>query len=114
MEFFKTNLRESVKSADVLKMNFLEKLKAQRWNTVAVIDDSQIFPTGLITNIRSLASEKLKVIIGTTDPKGERQEAVRAAAIVAVESLVGRSSRSLRSRRSLGDTLVRWMLVARC
>jgi hypothetical protein len=58
----------------------LEKLKAQRWNTVAVIDDSQIFPTGLITNIRSLASEKLKVIIGTTDPKGERQEAVRAAA----------------------------------
>ena len=65
----------------------LEKLKAQRWNTVAVIDDSQIFPTGLIANIRSLASENVKVIIGTTDPKGERQEAVRAAAIVAVELL---------------------------
>lgn len=72
------------------KQNFmtaLDSLKSQAWKTVAVVDDSQIFSTELITGIKNIAHQHLKVVFGTTDPKGERQEAVRAAAKVAVETL---------------------------
>jgi hypothetical protein len=65
----------------------IDALKAQGWKTVAVADDSQVFQPVLISRLRDLASAKLKIVLGTTDPKGEQQEAVRAAAKVAVEAL---------------------------
>jgi len=65
----------------------IEALKAQTWKSIAVADDSQVFPTQLIERLRDLAGENLKVILGTTDPRGEQREAVRAAAKVAVETL---------------------------
>jgi hypothetical protein len=65
----------------------IDALKAQGWKTVAVADDSQVFQPELISRLRDLASANLKIVLGTTDPKGEQQEAVRAAAKVAVEAL---------------------------
>jgi len=64
-----------------------DTLNSQVWKTVAVVDDSQLFPAELITRLRDLARQHLKVIVGTTDSKNERQEAVRASALVAVETL---------------------------
>jgi hypothetical protein len=65
----------------------IDALKAQTWNTVAVADDSQVLQPELISRLRDLANANLKIVLGTTDPKGEQQEAVRAAAKVAVEAL---------------------------
>ena len=64
-----------------------DTLKSQVWKTVAVVDDSQVFPAEIIARLRDLARPHLKVIVGTTDSKNERQEAVRASALVAVETL---------------------------
>ena len=68
-------------------MAVIEALKAQTWKTVAVADDSQIFPEELMERLRNIACKRLKVVLGTTDPKSERREAVRASALVAVEKL---------------------------
>ena len=80
----------------------IDVAKAQSWKTVAVADDSQVFEADLIGRLRDVASPNLKIILGTTDPKGEQQEAVRAAAKVAVEALANH----FRSQRATVSQIV--------
>lgn len=65
----------------------LDALRTQRWRTVAVIDDSQIYPREILGALRELANDRLKVIFGTTDASGEQHGAIRAAARNAVDAL---------------------------
>jgi hypothetical protein len=81
----------------------IDAIRAQGWRTVAVVDDSQIFANGTVARLRELASEHLKVILGTTDPSGEQHGAVRAAARSAVDALAA----YCRSRRQTLLPLVR-------
>ncbi len=87
---FQRNGWQVVRLGDSRKSNLMSAvdiIKAQVWKTVAVVDDSQVFPPEIIARLRDLACQNLKVIVGTTDSKNERQEAVRASALVAVETL---------------------------
>ncbi len=70
---------------------------------MVVVDDSQVFQAQLIGQLRDLANANRKIILGTTDPKGEQQEAVRAAAKVAVETLANH----FRFRRAAVSLIVR-------
>ena len=65
----------------------LDVIRTQGWQTVAVVDDSQIFASHMIEQLHELANERLKLIFGTTDPSGEQHGAIRAAAKTAVEAL---------------------------
>jgi hypothetical protein len=65
----------------------IDALRSQTWRTVAVVDDSQVLPIELTQTLRDVVGENLKIIFGTTDPKGEQRQAVRTAARVAVETL---------------------------
>lgn len=81
----------------------IHALKAQAWKTVAVADDSQVFQPDSIKQLRDLANANLKIVVGTTDPKNEQQEAVRSAAKVAVEALANH----FRSQRAAVLQIVR-------
>ena len=81
----------------------INALRTQTWKTIAVADDSQIFPIELTERLRDVAGENLKVIFGTTDPKDEQRQAVRAAAKVAVETLANH----FRSKRAVILPIVR-------
>jgi len=65
----------------------LDVIRTQGWQTVAVVDDSQIFASDMIEQLHELANERLKLVFGTTDPSGKQHGAVRAAAKTAVEAL---------------------------
>ncbi len=66
-----------------------------KWKRVLVIEDTQIFPSRLIERLSELASPDLKLILATTDAKGEKPRSIQIPAKIAVEIL----ATEFRSRR---------------
>ena len=58
-----------------------------KWKRVLVVDDTQIFPSRFIERLSELAGPSLKLILATTDAKGERSRSIQIPAKIAVEIL---------------------------
>ncbi|MCY4646078.1 MAG: hypothetical protein OXE73_04310 [Gammaproteobacteria bacterium] len=67
----------------------LSAVKTSAWKSVLVVDDAQTLSHGSIRNLNELATPRLRVITGTTDPMGEQSRSVRIPAQIAVEVLAG-------------------------
>ena len=67
----------------------LNAVKASAWKSVCVVDDAQTLSDGFTHNLNELATPRLRVITGTTDPMGEKPRSVRIPAQIAVEVLAG-------------------------
>ena len=67
----------------------LSAVKTSAWKSVLVVDDAQTLSHGFIRNLNELATPRLRVITGTTDPMGEQPRSVRIPAQIAVEVLAG-------------------------
>src|SRR5581483_4114214 len=78
-------------------------LGAQKWKTVAVVDDSQTLPPEFLAEVHATACASIKVVFGTTDQTSERPNAIRAAAKIGVETLAD----AFRSRRAAVLSIVR-------
>ena len=67
--------------------DLLNSVRADRWQRVLVVDDTQTLSSDFIDQLNELASSRLIVITATTDARGEQPRAIRIPAQVAVETL---------------------------